>query len=324
MFAIVGEKGHTTTGEAFNQTAAMTAMLARLRARKVFSEMGDRLLALGVADVDSALSLEPGTTYAREFGKNGPDGYNAKKARVVKWINHLTTFNEATIARMKEVVDPVTGDVHLVKTAESRPVANTLDPQEREARVLAERYLAQMGWQHGKGSFGDTAVMLANGTEFYLPTFWLQELTATMDRTAKVGVAFADTTSGGAGIFGAGERRLAQVVPPDAKTAAEIRMRQGARFIPEISTLMSLAREAALTASSSSLRRRRSSSAPSRPLISAAYSVVIGTMSPLCREFRKLADSTNAFLGSRSDRLMGSHVLGRCNETCSSLYRTMI
>lgn len=229
MFRLADERAQLMVGgHEYNQGQAILSMFTRLYTEQLWTNFTHSLYDMGIdLDVDKA-AIKGVSNTARlpksyELGsrRGGRDVFARKVLDNIQtevgWKN-----------RERLIENPVEGGPRTFEPAEGAPGPKGIE--DMEAYAKAQQILHQLGWKYGKGAFDASPVLLPDGSEVYLPQMMTAEVAGVIDRVAKVGVAFADTTSGGAGIFGAGERRLAQVVPPDAKTAAEIRMRQGARL----------------------------------------------------------------------------------------------
>lgn len=199
MFATLARAGHTVIGPRFNQSQAVAAMLLRLRGLRVLSKLSERLLDAGIAaDVEQSTTLgtKIGATYADELGQHGAFGYDGQRARVLHWLNAQVGWSDRIVRATH--IDPATGASIETFRQNNPGVIGLGDPPDREAYTLANRYLSLLGWEKGKGTFGDAAWRMPDGTEVFMPVMMQEYLLKTLDETAKAGGAFAGSKRSGA------------------------------------------------------------------------------------------------------------------------------
>lgn len=188
LFRLADERaGLRTSGPQYKQGNAVLAMFSRLRAQEIASDFAREVTELGMGADDAAIrgtTLDARNPAAYALGSRS-GGRDAFAQRVQDQINAIISWKESELKVPGRGLEPAEGA--------SGPVGL----EDLEAFTTAYRVLNEMGWKVGKGAFNDTPVLFADGSMVFLPQMIAEEISTTIERTAKVGVAFADTAKGG-------------------------------------------------------------------------------------------------------------------------------
>lgn len=200
----VHNTGGATSGPNYSQgTAALTAFL-RLRANSKFSQLADRLAAVGVTG-DVADLAKGGRDFDRPYTLGSTQGgREVYTRRVASYIKHITGWTDTHVW----IGDAPGAPAHYDSTSAPGIVAadGAMDPA---AYADAERIISQYGFKRGKGLVWDE-IDLADGGKILVPKMLREVVEDAINRLAPSGQAYR---------VGAG-KQLGEIVPGSGKAAA--------------------------------------------------------------------------------------------------------
>ena len=194
LFKLLGERGGLKViGPEYNQGAALLAMFTQLRSLQILRDYAAEITAMGLGLNPDQLEVRGTTTSARAPKRyvigSRPEGADNFAQRVLEQVNAVVSWHATETQQQR-----AGGGLLAPRPAEGASAPIGLENM--EAATKAMEILDMAGWPIGKGIFNQTPVVFSDGSTLLIPEMFKKEIDETLKKTAKVGTAYVEASSG--------------------------------------------------------------------------------------------------------------------------------